>query len=189
MPNVSIDSLDNKGTVLTLSHWSSNATPARWKADLSTESVFKDIEASSGRLPCREDLDLAIFRLGCIDAPLQETLPTTMRYCGLSSVPFHNRIRRSTLAQVTDRRCEVRQRYESWVERVTERPRPGRYLSIFADTLNRCEASGGRWVYDGVEQIMPALKLIGAEAGTIPSASFLTQLIEFVKLTPPAWIP
>jgi hypothetical protein len=90
---------------------------------------------------------------------------------------------------VTDRCCEVRQRYESWVERVTDRPRPRRDLFIFADALNRWEASGGQWVYDGVEQLTPALRLIEAEASTISSEVFLTQLIEFLRLAPPAWIP
>jgi hypothetical protein len=49
--------------------------------------------------------------------------------------------------------------------------------------------SGGQWVYDGVEQLTPALRLIEAEASTISSEVFLTQLIEFLRLAPPAWIP
>ncbi|WP_232326180.1 DUF6687 family protein [Xenorhabdus hominickii] len=41
VPNISADAIHNIATQLTLSHWPANRTPARYKANLSTESVFR----------------------------------------------------------------------------------------------------------------------------------------------------
>jgi hypothetical protein len=49
-PNIAIDSLDNRATVLALSHWPGNRTPRPYKADLSAESVFLALDAL-GTLP------------------------------------------------------------------------------------------------------------------------------------------
>ncbi|NTZ82499.1 hypothetical protein FCJ61_05645 [Burkholderia metallica] len=41
VPNISADAAHNAATRLTLSHWPANRTPARYKANLSTESVLR----------------------------------------------------------------------------------------------------------------------------------------------------
>ncbi|MCZ2900931.1 DUF6687 family protein [Burkholderia thailandensis] len=41
VPNISADATHNAATRLTLSHWPANRTPARYKANLSTESVLR----------------------------------------------------------------------------------------------------------------------------------------------------
>ncbi|WP_370542856.1 DUF6687 family protein, partial [Burkholderia pseudomallei] len=41
VPNISADATHNAATRLTLSHWPANRTPARYKANLSTQSVLR----------------------------------------------------------------------------------------------------------------------------------------------------
>ncbi|CDM87993.1 DUF6687 family protein [Xenorhabdus bovienii] len=41
VPNIAADAIHNISTQLTLSHWPANRTPARYKANLSTESVLR----------------------------------------------------------------------------------------------------------------------------------------------------
>jgi hypothetical protein len=318
--NVSVDSIENEGTVLTLSHWPSTATPARWKDDLSTNSVFKYLAASGGDLPAEIvtsdhfDVDGAISLYAClrpewafvyrdllsdiaacgdfcvvddplaarvafslnylavhpnspvraglerctaaerhaglysrilpqlaeliehpgryesfwqaeeglflateemfrrqqatvedmagldmavvrIDANLDEPMnnkaqPTTMRYLGYSSLPFHARTARSTILVAQGRRYEVRQRYESWVELVSESKRPRRDLSPLAEALNRIDnQTPGKWIYNGVEQFMPLLSRCGSEESSIDPQRFISLVEEFLRIAPPAWSP
>ncbi|MFL1503125.1 DUF6687 family protein [Pseudomonas sp. O64] len=48
VPNISLDSIDNAATLLTLSHWPSNHAPARYKANLSTQSAFHCLREGAG---------------------------------------------------------------------------------------------------------------------------------------------
>lgn len=49
---VAVDSLATAGSVLVLSHWANLETPARWRRDVATESVFEYLE-QDGVLPSR----------------------------------------------------------------------------------------------------------------------------------------
>jgi hypothetical protein len=318
--NVSVDSIENEGTVLTLSHWPSTATPTRWKDDLSTNSVFKYLAASGGDLPAEVvtsdhfDVDGAISIYAClrpewafehrdllsdiatcgdfcvVDDPLaarvafslnylavhpnspvgaglerctaaerharlysrilpqlaeliehpdrhapfwqaEECLflateeifrrqqaiiedmagldmavvkldvnvdesvnnkaqPTTMRYLGFSSLPFHARTARSTILVAQGRRYEVRQRYESWVELISESKRPRRDLSPLAEALNRIDnKTPGNWIYSGVEQFMPLLSRCGSGESSLDPQRFISLVEEFLRIAPPAWSP
>lgn len=46
-PNIIVDGSANEHTVLTLSHWPNNTTPARYKDDLSAQIVFRYLEDDS----------------------------------------------------------------------------------------------------------------------------------------------
>ncbi|MBY8606636.1 hypothetical protein K7N18_17540 [Burkholderia arboris] len=47
VPNIAADAIHNAATRLTLSHWPSNRTPARFRANLSTESVLRFMTESA----------------------------------------------------------------------------------------------------------------------------------------------
>ncbi|PHM39795.1 hypothetical protein Xmau_02395 [Xenorhabdus mauleonii] len=51
LPNIAADAIHNKGTQLSLSHWPSNRTPERYKANLSTESVMKFLMSENPDYP------------------------------------------------------------------------------------------------------------------------------------------
>ncbi len=51
-PTVAIDTLATEGTALVLSHWANQETPASYRADLATESVFAFLDAGA-ELPSR----------------------------------------------------------------------------------------------------------------------------------------
>src|SRR5438034_5307798 len=45
VPNIIVDGVANKSTLLTLSHWPKSGTPAELKADTSAEIVFKYLDS------------------------------------------------------------------------------------------------------------------------------------------------
>ena len=86
-------------------------------------------------------------------------------------------------------RYEVRQRYETWVAKRSAVPLPRRDLSILAEGLNGLESSSRGWVYDGVEQITPALRWSAGERSSLQPETFLRLLVDFLRVAPPAWRP
>lgn len=131
------------------------------------------------------DIDLAIFHLPAVIR--SDQLDDQQQYLGLSSIAFHNRTRCGVLAIVHGTVLEVRQRYESWVERISGIPRARRDLSIFAQALQQDERDGGVWCYGGVANIMPALKYEGPGSTRYPAETLLAELRQFLKVAPPAW--
>ncbi|UII68965.1 hypothetical protein LVW35_14780 [Pseudomonas sp. HN11] len=308
VPNISLDSTDNASTLLTLSHWPSNKTPVRYKANLSTQSVFSFLKeganvdgaqivtsdhfdldglasiyaflspshamhhqqllidiarlgdfsrgespqalktafvlnslaakvqlpgnidadtalllsyravlplveevldhteryehcyllgmdhlARSERLLSHPDMqlveypeiDLAVFHLPAAISP--KPLNYQRPYLGLSNIAFHNRTRCGVLAIIHGSVLEVRQRYESWVERISGIPRARRDLAIFARALQQDEKEEGVWRYGGVENIMPALKYDGPGSSRYAMETLLVELRQFLQVAPVAW--
>jgi hypothetical protein len=62
-------------------------------------------------------------------------------------------------------------------------------LTALAGELNREEASGGRWVFDGVERITPRLHLEGSAETSLPPATIRERLEQHLSAAPPAWNP
>jgi len=106
---------------------------------------------------------------------------------GLSNIAFHNRTRCGVVAIVHGTVLEVRQRYESWVERISGIPRARRDLSIFARALQQDEKEEGVWRYGGVENIMPALKCEGSGSSVYSMETLLVELRQFLQVAPVAW--
>ena len=308
VPNISLDSIDNAATLLTLSHWPSNHTPQRYKANLSTQSAFRylregnpvgearivtsdhfDLDGLASiyaflspasalrhqdllidvarlgdfsrgtspqalrvaftlnslaaqakrpgvldadtallqtyravlpqvghvlehpgqyahcyvegmhhlarserllshpetRLVEYKDVDLAVFHLPAV--LVTDHLDYQQPYFGLSNIAFHNRTRCGVVAIVHGAALEVRQRYESWVERISEIPRPRRDLAIFTRALQQDEREGCTWHYGGVENIMPALKCANPGATRYSSEMLLMELRQFLAVAPVAW--
>lgn len=126
----------------------------------------------------RPDLDLAILRLP-EDRDLAEVHPFAL----------HNRTLRARLLLIAGRRVEFRYRYESWVQLASRRPGLRVDLAPLADELNREEGSGGRWVFDGVDEITPRLHFDGSPASAIAPESIVARVEHHLRTGPPAWNP
>ncbi|TCW85105.1 hypothetical protein C5O80_07670 [Burkholderia sp. SRS-46] len=132
------------------------------------------------------ELDLAVFRLPASDAL---RVRAAQRYFGLSPIGFHNRTPRSTLALVAHDDVVIHQRYEGWVTRVSQAPRPRRDLSILARALDAAETGACGWHYDGAQYIMPRLGRTCAQPGGLPAETVVNELKRLLAVAPPAWSP
>ncbi|MCY7259642.1 DUF6687 family protein [Pseudomonas protegens] len=139
------------------------------------------VEHAATRIEEYSDIDLAIFRLP--DGAWQGE----GEYFGLSPVALHNRSRCAVLAIVNQGRIEIRQRYESWVERSSGIPRARRDLAIFARALQETERTPGQWHYDGVQAIMPGLRFVADRPSSHSSDKLLAELRQFLGQAPVAW--
>jgi hypothetical protein len=121
------------------------------------------------------DLDLAIVRL-----------PED-----LTCHPFalHNRTTCSRLLLLQRRHVELQYRYEGWVQLASRRPASRVDLSELASELNRDETTGGRWVFDGVEQITPRLHFEGSPHTSQPLDAVVTKVEHHLRAGRPAWDP
>jgi hypothetical protein len=135
------------------------------------------------------DLDLAIVRLP--DDLTRERVHrfTKPRQAECHPFALHNRTRCSRLALLQGHRAELQYRYESWVQMASRRPLPRVDLSGLANELNREEASGGHWVFDGVEQITPRLHLEGSAATSWPIETVVARIEHHLRTGVQAWDP
>ena len=137
----------------------------------------------------RPALDLALVRI-----PDDLTTQRVHRFTQprlMECHPFavHNRTRCTRLLMLQGDRVELQYRYESWVQLASRRPALRVDLSQLADELNLEETTGGRWVFDGVEQITPKLHLEGSVATSIPPDSIVSRVEHHLRSGPPAWNP
>ncbi len=82
---------------------------------------------------------------------------------------------------------ELRDRYETWVHLTSRRPRPRVDLTGLAAELSRSEASG-RWVFDGVEALSPALWFDGSTSAT-DDETFVTAVRDALTEARATWSP
>jgi hypothetical protein len=79
---------------------------------------------------------------------------------------------------------EFQYRYEGWVELVSRKPAARIDLSILADELNVEETSGGRWKFDGVDEITPRLHLDGEQESSIPAEAIRRKIEQHLRTGP-----
>ncbi len=135
------------------------------------------------------DVDLAIVRI-------PDDLPSgrTHRFANPVSTACHpfaicNRTTCNRLVLVQGQSLEIQYRYESWLQFVS-RSIPGRVdLTDLCDQLNTQEEGGGRWIFDGVDQIDPKLHLQGATTTSIDPESIISKLCDHLHTGPVAWDP
>jgi Family of unknown function (DUF6687) len=101
---------------------------------------------------------------------------------------IHNRSRRNRVATVCGKRLSFGYRYESWVQMVNDPPPQRVDLHPLAAELSGLEPDGA-WVFDGVEQITPALHLTNQTESAIDPERFLSMLGEALRTGAPAWDP
>lgn len=82
---------------------------------------------------------------------------------------------------------ELRDRYETWVHYTSRRPRPRVDLTDLAAELTRAEPAG-RWVFDGVEALSPALHFEG-DTTAITDETFVTLVRETLTEARTIWSP
>ncbi|HVH28279.1 MAG TPA: DUF6687 family protein [Vicinamibacterales bacterium] len=121
------------------------------------------------------DLDLAIVRM-----------PSALSYHPFA---LHTRTHCSRLLVVQGTRVELQYRYEGWVQMASKRPLPRVDLEGLATELNLEETGGGRWVFDGVDQITPRLFWQGTSASSFPPEAIVTRVEHHLRTGPPAWDP
>jgi hypothetical protein len=137
----------------------------------------------------RPDLDLAIVRLpeDLIRHPVHRFTQLRMAECH----PFalHNRTERTRLLILQGKRAELQYRYEGWVQMTSRRPAPRVDLSGLTSELNQEETTGGRWEFDGVDQITPRLHMEGSPRTSIPIDTIVARVEHELRTGPPAWDP
>jgi hypothetical protein len=84
---------------------------------------------------------------------------------------------------------ELRDRYETWVHYVSRRPRPRVDLTELAASLTADDTAPGRWVFDGVESLSPALHHVDGDATTITDDEFLARVTETLRASAATWSP
>ncbi|MBU6452518.1 MAG: hypothetical protein KGS72_12105 [Cyanobacteria bacterium REEB67] len=123
------------------------------------------------------DLDLAIVTVK------RDDYPHAARVLGPSWVSniihpmaVHNRTERMKILLVKGRRYELYYRYETWVDYVS-RPLIRRIdLSDLAAQLSALEKGAAHWQFNGNDEIISRLKLVGAETSAIDADRFLNEL-------------
>jgi hypothetical protein len=137
----------------------------------------------------RPDLDLAIVRLPEDLTRHRVHRFTQQRLAECHPFALHNRTSCSRLLLLQGRRAEFQYRYEGWVQMASRRPAFRVDLFGLANELNQEEKAGGRWVFDGVDQITPRLHLEGTSTSSIPLESIVSRVEQVLRTGPPAWNP
>ena len=160
------------------------------------EPEFRHLQESEraiaeGRVVIDElpELDLAIVHI-----PPDMPARPVRRYLTLwsrSVHPFavHNVTDCTRIVWAKGESLEMQYRYESWVQITSRRPRRRRNLDSLAAELGQLETAGGEWVFEGVNEVAPRLRVRGSCRSSIPAAEFLERLSHALTTLPPAWDP
>ena len=141
-----------------------------WKDEDDKLAASEDlIERGIITIEERPGLDLALVRIPDDLTSQRVHRFTQPRLTECHPFALHNRTGCSRLLVLHGHRAELQYRYEGWVQMASRRPALRVDLSPLADELTLAETAGGRWVFDGVEQITPKLHL-GRERRDVDSA-------------------
>ena len=142
--------------------------------------MLTDHEAliEQGRITIEErpELDLAIVRV-----------PPDLGHCHRCAI--HSRTERSRVATIQGNRVEFHYRYEGWVQMASRRPALRVDLSGLVEELNREQEAPGRWVFDGVESIVPRLHFEGSAPSAVSSEAVLKRIELHLRVGTPALNP
>ncbi len=100
---------------------------------------------------------------------------------------LHNATNCFRILLISGRRYDFYYRYETWVQYLSRRPLPRVDLTPLADEFSALEQ--GRWIFDGVDSIVPHFHLQGASESRINPEDFKRRFQEFLATAPPAWEP
>ena len=123
----------------------------------------------------RPQIDLAVVTLPD-DAPDEggESL------LGCHPAAVHPATLMNRVLVVRGNRYLVRYRYETWVRYVSRPTMPRIDLTALAEQLSAREPGSARWVFEGVENITPSLRLDGAEESAIAPEEFVATVEAFL---------
>jgi len=102
---------------------------------------------------------------------------------------IHNRTHCNRVATVCGKSLAMGYRYESWVQMVNDPPPERVDLHPLAADLTSMEPGGATWVFDGAENITPALHLKEGGESEIDADRFLGLLTKALTTGAPAWDP
>ncbi len=148
-----------------------------WEAEDRTLTEHEAL-IEQGRITIEErpELDLAIVRV-----------PRDLGRCHQCAI--HSRTERSRVAMVQGNRVELHYRYEGWVQMASRRPALRVDLSGLVEELNREQEAPGRWVFDGVESIVPRLHLEGGVPSSVSPEAVLERIEHHLRVGTPALNP
>lgn len=153
------------------------------------EAYLRDSEAALRRGEIRleelPDLDLAVVTVpGERGAPGPSALPEYARaFC--HPMAIHSATRMSRVLYRGRQRFEVQYRYETWVDYVSRRHAPRIDLAPLAGELSALEGPGVRWVFEGVAEITPRLRLETAEVSRLAPETFTTRVLDALRREAP----
>lgn len=133
------------------------------------------------------DIDLAIVRVP--DAWHERTVHRFTTTSSSAAHPYavHNATDRFAVLTLGGGPPELRYRYETWILYTSRRPRPRVDLSALARDLTEAD-SGGRWAFDGVEALSPALHHEGG-ASALEDETFVTAVRAALRAARETWSP
>lgn len=151
-----------------------------------SEAVLGGPDASVEELP---ELDLSV-----VSVPPAAPSGGGHRFAGewrpgLHPMAVNNATRHFTTLVVRGRRYEVTQRYETWVQYRTRRPRPRVDLRPLAEELNAAEHHGACWVASPPSALTPILELAPGDESDLDPTGFLDLLTRHLRESPAAWDP
>jgi hypothetical protein len=136
----------------------------------------------------RPELDLAIVRIpDTIDASRVHRF-TQSRAVECHPFAIHNQTTRSRLLLIKGGDVEFQYRYESWVRMASRRPALRIDLTSLAEELNR-EEGDARWIFEGVDRIVPRLYRKGTRQGGIAAGRVIEFLERALRTNVAAWNP
>ena len=157
-----------------------------WAHVQESEAAIADGRVIIDEVP---ELDLAIVHI-------PEDMPArpVRRYLTLwqrSVHPFavHNVTQCSRLVWMKGDSLEFQYRYESWIALASRRPMRRRDMDGLAEKFSELETAGGEWLFEGVNEVAPRLRLNGSCRSSIDAATFLSMLSDWLRSQPPAWDP
>jgi hypothetical protein len=161
-----------------------------WQAeDDVLEASVEAIATGAIRIEERPELDLAVVTVPEAWPGRHVHRFTQARHTSCHPMAIHNATGCFRILLVQGRRYEVQYRYESWVQYVSRRPAPRVDLAPLALRLTAEEGGGGRWTFDGADEITPRLRLEGEGASRIEPDRFRAEVEAVLASAPPAWDP
>jgi hypothetical protein len=166
----------------------------RWK-DLWAEED-EDLSASlaavdSGSVTVTEhpELDLAVFDFADPRQQWSGHRFTHQRFEHLHPMAVNNRTDCLGVLVVRGRRYAYTNRYETWVQYRSRRPKARTDLRPLAEELTAAEPGSARWTAEGPDGLAPTLQLADGEESGLDRAEVLERLTRHLREAPMAWDP
>jgi hypothetical protein len=146
---------------------------------------------ASGKVVIDEipELELAIVHVP-EDMPVR-TVRRYLTHWQRSVHPFavHNVTQCGRLVWIKGESVEAQYRYESWLQLASRRPAKRVDLTGLAAQLGEMETAGGSWIFEGINEVAPRLRLEGSCRSSVAADKFVAMLTEWLRSQPAAWDP
>jgi hypothetical protein len=134
-----------------------------------TESALQEGRIKITEFPA---IDLAVVTLPESNLPPSQTL---------HRMAIHNKTQCLRILLAQENNYELYYRYETWVELHSRKTQPRIDLRTLANRLTKQESMDGKWIFSGINDLTPTLKLTGVSHSKIQAPQFKAQIIEFIE--------